>query len=222
MEDVRISPNPWLILAHLVAIIGGGYSLGYLYACLATFSTWGLGPILLVNSGVALTLLIRSPQLRFQLRYQHNRKIWGPGLTLFGLSLGAALVSRCVSGNVAAMGWPSAVAWLTVLWIPFVEELLFRGYFSTLLPNLPRWFWIYSSGLLFALAHTHPTVSPLFLPAPPLGPFLLGCLCAYLLQTTGTLWSAILLHAAGNATVIVFQNLDARWLDWLNWLYLKS
>jgi membrane protease YdiL (CAAX protease family) len=136
-------------------------------------------------------------------------------------------MSRALAGDAAvAAARPEPVplaplAW--ILWIPPIEELVFRRgvgrLFRRLAPGLiwPAWF----SSLTFALVHAEPTLAHLLAGRVglPLGPFLLGLGCEAALAASGRLLPAVLLHAACNGTATIFALIDPRWLDWLGFLY---
>jgi len=149
--------------------------------------------------------------------------VWGyaPALLVIFGALGLALVS----GNF----WPGGsqvntvtppTAWM--VWIPIVEELVFRVGISRLFQKYAPHLWAsWFAAICFALVHSHPTVANLLAARVglPLGPFLLGLACEGLIVTTGRLLPAIVLHAACNATVLIFIWLDPRWLEWFGILY---
>ncbi|RZA15411.1 MAG: CPBP family intramembrane metalloprotease [Proteobacteria bacterium] len=104
------------------------------------------------------------------------------------------------------------------LWVPVVEEIIFRRFVSEWIGRRAPGLWaVYLSALAFALAHT----SPMSQPWPPLGPFLLGFGCTWVYRATGRLLAPILLHAACNASAILFAIYAPTWLNHLNWLYQK-
>ncbi len=125
------------------------------------------------------------------------------------------------------MGDPTAstatLPWAWILWIPVVEEIVFRAGIGDALRRTSgsllwgSWF----SAVTFALVHADPTLARTLAGEVglPLGPFLLGLLCEALYVKTGRLLPVILLHAVCNATAALFALGDARWLDWLGFLY---
>lgn len=78
---------------------------------------------------------------------------------------------------------------------PVVEEIFFRGFVFAGLRG--RYGWRRAaliSSALFALIHAVPTaVLPIFI---------LGCIFAYLYQRSGSIWPAILMHAATNSLAL--------------------
>jgi membrane protease YdiL (CAAX protease family) len=109
-----------------------------------------------------------------------------------------------------------------IIWVPFAEEIVFRGgcgrFFSRF---APRFVAAYVSALLFAFVHSAPTVEHVLTGQVgiPLGPFLLALVCETLLIYGRSIWCVIGLHAACNASIALFAAIDARWLDWLGYLY---
>lgn len=145
---------------------------------------------------------------------------WLPALTVFGAVVGAALIS---SGGqpTGALPGPRALIW--ILWVPVVEEWVFRAGFGL-------WFrrrlgviaGCWTSALFFSLMHSLPVRDRIlsgaagFLP----GPFLLGLACEVILVRSGRLLPAIALHMVCNLSGPLFGYLDPRWLEWLGYLYL--
>lgn len=81
--------------------------------------------------------------------------------------------------------------------VPFAEELYFRGaLFTGLLRSNPAFVAVWTSSLAFVLAHPKPRdFAPLFLVALVLGE---------LRRLGGSIWAPVALHAAFNATTLLF------------------
>jgi membrane protease YdiL (CAAX protease family) len=212
-------------LAFLSAFLIVGYGLGIFYNSLSTIDPRPLLTITLLHLSLGLVALSVSHSVR---RLVDPRKLTLgaslPALILTFATLALAMSSRLLSGKALpfpSFGWED---YLIVLAIPVGEEILYRGLLQDFIKRwCPHLGWtLYGSALIFALAHTHPTWDPLVIPAPPVGVFLLGGLCAYLRHRTGALWAPIALHISANLTVYLFQWLDPRWLDWLGMLYLSK
>jgi membrane protease YdiL (CAAX protease family) len=112
---------------------------------------------------------------------------------------------------------------LTIVWIPVVEEIVFRlGFGSWLRRIWSGWMGMYCSALFFAWMHSQPTLERLSEGhlGLPLGPFVLGCFCEVIYKYSGRLGPAILFHGVCNATGWLFAAWDPRVLDWLAWLYI--
>ena len=90
-----------------------------------------------------------------------------------------------------------AVILMAVIVAPVAEEIIFRGYFYGVIRRfggrIPA---ILTSSLLFASIHVH-------LPSVP-GLCILAMILCFLYERTGSLWAPITLHAAFNASTIVF------------------
>jgi len=83
-----------------------------------------------------------------------------------------------------------------VLWVPFVEELFFRGFLLTYwIPKYGRVRSILLVSLVFMFAHSHPG---LYFPV-----FMSSVLISYLFIKTKSLWPAFLSHAALNLLVVI-------------------
>lgn len=94
------------------------------------------------------------------------------------------------------------VALMTVVIVPFAEELIFRGVLLSYLlergpsdPTRRTWAAVLVSSLVFGLVH----VDPLLIP----GTTALGIAAALLRLRTGSLWPAIALHQLNNALATV-------------------
>lgn len=145
-----------------------------------------------------------------------------PAAAVLLLALAAVVVSRVfVSGASYFQPSMQQIAW--VLWIPFVEEIVFRLGTGAFFRRLGGKIWgSYFSAVVFAVVHTRPTISRIIAMqvGVPLGPLLLGFCCEALFLRYGRLAPLVLFHAACNATVVIFMVGDGRWLDWLGFLYM--
>jgi membrane protease YdiL (CAAX protease family) len=129
------------------------------------------------------------------------------------------LLSRLFVPGAPPLEWPApdGLLLLTGVWIPVIEECIFRGAVGRWLQTKLGAYWgIYLSAIFFAALHSSPPQSWM----PPIGPFLLALCCELIVRISGRLAPAILLHACCNASPLVFALLDARWLGWLSELYL--
>lgn len=86
--------------------------------------------------------------------------------------------------------------------VPFYEEYLFRGFlFGWLKRVTPAWLAIVITAALFALVHgLFATRSPLYGAIGTAEIFALGCLLAWWVNRTGSLWPAYAIHIVNNAT----------------------
>lgn len=110
----------------------------------------------------------------------------------------------------------------SVVWIPIVEELLFRVIIGNHLRKLAGNFWgSYCSVICFAFVHSIPTADRIIALdiGLALGPLLLAIVCEYLYLKSGSILPAILFHAVANSSVVIFVYYDSRWLGWLSFFY---
>lgn len=194
------------------------YALAWLYGLLPE-PRWAY--VALIHTPLALGILWKGQRAEADLswgpRWRFIARYAGP-LYLLGI-VGACLLSRLVVRGAPEITTP---AWdyrlfLTVVWIPLIEECIFRGGVGRWLQSkLGLFTGMYLSALIFAAMHSSPPQNWM----PPLGPFLLAFACEGIVRITGRLTPAILLHACCNASPLVFACLDTRWLDWLSALYL--
>lgn len=170
-------------------------------------------------AGAVVAVVVRRRELRPLLSIDS----WPPYLAAGFVLVGAALLATATRLAGGAPSAPAVVfqpAW--ILWIPLVEELVFRVGIGAALRRIGPVTWgIWFSALVFALAHSAPTFERMIAGqvGVPLGPFALALICEGLYLKTGRLLPIVALHAACNATPLVFGVIDARWLDWLGFLY---
>jgi CAAX prenyl protease-like protein len=123
------------------------------------------------------------------------------------------------SGQLASLAQPERGIWFTfralgsVLTIPIVEELAFRGYIPRRLvarrfeavayEHTPIWT-ILLSALLFALLHDATSAA-----------LVVGLLYGLLARWTGGLREAVIAHATTNAALLVHGVLTHDWTSWL-------
>jgi len=109
-----------------------------------------------------------------------------------------------------------------VMFIPFVEELVFRVGLGGFLRRIGGNLWGgYFSAVLFSLAHSFPTWERLMggQSGLVLGPLVLGIFLEWLWIKTGNFWAIWLFHAAANSTIFIFGRWDTRWFQWLDFLF---
>ena len=80
-------------------------------------------------------------------------------------------------------------------WVPFVEELTFRGLGYTLLARFGQWQAILSVGLLFGLAHGLVAELPIIV--------VFGCMLAFVRARTDSVYPGMLLHGAFNLIALI-------------------
>jgi membrane protease YdiL (CAAX protease family) len=132
----------------------------------------------------------------------------------------AAFTSRTISSAVSA---PLPAWWaLPVLWVPIVEEVVYRGFIGKWFRKYGGNLWgTYLSAALFAFVHMLPDWRENWFQeiGVPLGPFVLGLCCEYIYVKSRNITAAVAFHMAANASVIIFSVTDARWLEWLRIFY---
>jgi membrane protease YdiL (CAAX protease family) len=80
-------------------------------------------------------------------------------------------------------------------WIPFVEELTYRGLGYSVLERFGRWPAIAGVGLVFGLSHGLLTTLPVIVA--------FGCVLAWIRSETGSVFPGMLLHATFNLIALV-------------------
>jgi len=152
---------------------------------------------------------------------KYPRVVYLPSLVVVFFILLCLCISSFIGGAVASeVPW---VMWLTVLWVPVIEEVLFRAGISRFLRKIGGHMWGgYFSAILFALVHTIPSAQNFanFNVGIPLGPLFLGLACEALYICRGKILPVIMLHMVCNLSVLVFTYLDTRWFTWLRYFYL--
>ena len=89
---------------------------------------------------------------------------------------------------------------LTVTILPaFCEEIVFRGMIANgfLRSYRNRWGAVLLSGAIFSLFHANP--------AQTVHQFVLGCLLAFLIQRSGSVWTCVIVHFVNNLFTVVFE-----------------
>ncbi|MEN9835961.1 MAG: Type prenyl endopeptidase Rce1-like [Pseudomonadota bacterium] len=198
-------------------------TLGEIYQFTSTLITPAWLAAATVNSVLALATLIYLKARATGLLRSGPRIVYAPALAvLVGSTLLAKLTAQDTLVDVDREKlWYFAAS---ILWIPVIEELVFRGSVSQLLKQKVPPFWAsWFSALIFTLVHGTPTLERILSGQLgfALGAFLLGICCEALVYFSGSLLPAVALHAACNATVMIFGVINPRWLDWLGPLYLK-
>lgn len=191
----------------------------YLFSQTHLDGTWQ--PIALVNGILACVVFFMSAQKQVFGWRGLTFRFFYPSIFILAAVAGLSLLSRLVGGATTEV--THADIWAFVLVIPLVEEVVFRIGFGSVFRRYGGPIWgAYFSALLFALVHTLPTPEKLFSLqiGLPLGPFLLGLCAEWLYTNSSRLWPIYAFHAACNGTVLIFQLIDARWLDWLELFYI--
>lgn len=184
---------------------------------LLPFSVWLAAALL--NTLISVCLLAKYHR---HIVFQTSGYFYLPaGLVLLGCVL-AILVSSHYSSPLQERGSIPPRQYLFVVWIPLIEEVVFRfglgRWFRSVIGNL----WGgYCAAFCFSYVHSFPTLAKVMtgnigIVLPPL---LLGLACEYLFVKSRSLLPSIALHTACNATVLLFLVFDQRWFGWLKIFY---
>jgi membrane protease YdiL (CAAX protease family) len=205
-------------LLYLAVLILLGWTLSIFYGFISHTLPPGWLSIAVLHSVIALALWRFGTSLRASVRWGFGAYL--PAAFIVVGSLGLAWLSRVLFGGAPPLDGSLDVRILGfVVWIPIVEELVFRYGIGTWARQRLGNFWgAYGSALVFAMAHGSGSWDQL---AVPLGPLLLALCCEWLYVVSGRLTAAMAFHAACNASGWIFAAIDERWLDWLQALYLK-
>jgi len=212
-----MSLSPRRLILSFILLILCGWGMGIFYGALGTLLIPSWLPIACVNSALALLILRLTPG-----NAAPKMPIWQSFVPALGVLLGIlflCLGSRLMLGPFVAQEGSWDWSFLAfILWIPVIEECVFRQGIGGMLRRKLGLFWgSYGSALLFALAHGGISLWPNM----PLGPLLLGLGCEWIFIRTGRLSAAIAFHAVCNGSAEIFSVLDPRWLQWLQLLYLR-
>ena len=143
-----------------------------------------------------------------------------PALSLLVCYFLAVIISSFI--GIPSTGDLASYHLWSIVWIPVVEELLFRVIVGNYLRTLVGNFWgCYCSVVCFAFVHSMPTLDRLITLNIGLavGPLLVAIVCEYLYVKSGSILPAILFHAVANSSVAIFIYYDSRWLSWLEVFY---
>jgi len=103
-----------------------------------------------------------------------------------------------VLGEAEALLGPITLLLVIVILAPVAEELLFRGaVLSGLLARYPQWLAVALSSGMFAILHLHPAHFSITA--------ILGLFCAWTVLRMGSIWPAIVLHAAYNGSAMMMD-----------------
>lgn len=212
------------LIASLILSIALGLLLGFLYASIAKTYDYAWLLIVCLHSvlGLAFVKFLAASRATMP-KSSAYLSLCPAALVLIGSFLISTITRHLIPGAIPETPFLDAKLLAIVVWVPWAEELLFRGGLGRIFEYyLGSWWGSYNSSLVFALAHASGAVNSIGLPIIPAGPFLLGMLCSYIYRKTGRLSGAIALHMACNTTPIIFSYLDPRWLEWLQSLYLRG
>ncbi len=205
-------------LLFFLLLILLGWALSIFYGFINQILPPGWLSIAILHSGIAVGLWRFGSSLSLPARM--GFRAFFPAIFIVLGSFAGALLSRTLIEGAPPIDTSMDLRLVAfVVWIPIVEELVFRfGMGGWARQKLGPFWGAYGSALVFAMAHGVGAWDQL---AVPLGPLLLGLACEGLYLISGRLTAAVALHAACNASGWIFAALDERWLDWLQDLYLK-
>jgi membrane protease YdiL (CAAX protease family) len=216
---IQISPRQ--ILSLFAVALFFTLSLGTIYNFHSASSLESWQFIAVVNTVLGLVFLVARQRWQLDVPSRVRPWLWFlPSLLFLLIVLLAPTISRNFGSPTVQSPAPYWLAF--VLWVPVVEELVFRGLIGRVMRRLGSPLWAgYFSALTFALMHTLPTWESMlaFKMGLPVGPLVLGGICEYLYYKSGKIVVPMLFHAVANFSVVVFSMMDSRWFDWLNFLY---
>lgn len=199
-----------------ILLLVGVLAAGVIFAeCSAGISQFLRAPLwfssALVNSGLAGWVVFYGPAREVVPNVLHTASLmrWLRDQPWIAYLPGLMVLLGAWGWMRGALSMPIAISNMqlaTLLWVPVVEEWVFRKGVG---PWLRRYsgslFWgSYLSILLFSFLHVSPTLAHLleWKIGFPLGPLLLGAACEFLYVSTGKLGPCIVLHAICNGVVI--------------------
>ncbi|MEZ4742383.1 MAG: CPBP family intramembrane glutamic endopeptidase [Bdellovibrionota bacterium] len=201
--------NPWFSAAVINSVLSLLFVI-YLLVFSSKAVDYRQKPLRIFQCQSAFNQLIRKPYIAYSPAI----------LVLVFILIGSFLTAQWGDAKRLDFGLRN-YAW--VFWVPIIEEIVFRCCIGNFFRKNAGIFWgSYFSVLVFALAHSMPTVSNILSLkiGVPLGPLFLALFCEIIYVGSGKLGPAITLHAVCNASVIIYSIIDARWLEWLGFLYL--
>jgi membrane protease YdiL (CAAX protease family) len=205
-------------LLYFSVLILLGWTLSLFYGFLGRMLAPGWLSIAALHSVIALAFWRLGTQLRAMVRW--DLRAYLPAVLIIAGSLGGAWLTRTFIHGAPPLDGTLDLRLLGfVIWIPIVEEVVFRyGIGGWARQRLGNFWGAYASALVFAMAHGSGAWDQLSM---PLGPLILGLCCEWLYMVSGRITAAMAFHAACNASGWIFAAIDERWLEWLQALYLK-
>lgn len=201
----------WLVLVGLLIALAYGSRAASGKPSPQVLYEWSTAVDGLVQDAVLLVLVLLIAGFDRQLLALRRPRSWPAALKLLGGALVAIYVVEIVYTAVVHPGneqgltpshWePSHAAAYVVnglvicLWVPFVEELTYRGLGYSLLAPLGQVPAIFTVGILFGLSHG------LLLTLPVIATF--GCVLAYVRAKTDSVVPGMLLHGTFNLIALI-------------------
>jgi membrane protease YdiL (CAAX protease family) len=212
------------LVGTLALIFVSGVVLAHFYqlVAFAVGSTRVSAAIIHLALGIGALSMLKRHLRPDKLMVLPNLWLLSPALVILLGSIALALGSTLIAPPSHRL--PIAhEQWVSILVIPVIEEIFFRGVLGVALRNQLGNLWGgYYSALLFSWVHSLPTLDRISIGQSGLvfGPLLLGLMCEVLMvRGNGRIIPPTALHMVCNATVPVFALIDSRWLQWLSFLY---
>jgi uncharacterized protein len=201
----------WLALIAVMVALGYGTRASSGKPDPQVLYEWSTAAGGLVQDGILLLLVLAIAGFSTRLLALRRPRALAATAGALGLALVAIYVFEATYGRLVHVGneqgltpshWEPHHAAAYVVnaivictWVPFVEELTFRGLGYSLLERFGRWPAIISVGILFGLAHG------LIESLPVLAVF--GAVLAWIRSRTGSVYPGMLLHALFNLIALV-------------------
>ena len=132
-----------------------------------------------IDVAIANSFLALFALKGFSFKRQVNlSKSIGPAFLIVVVSFAASKFSQTLSPELNKSVLDYKVILITCLWIPVVEELVYRRLFSRFLVDKNYLIWsCYLSALFFSINHSllNPNDFPINIISLPVGPFFIGC-----------------------------------------------
>jgi membrane protease YdiL (CAAX protease family) len=201
----------WLVLVAVLALLGYGSRIGSGKPDPQVLYRWSTAVGGLVQDAVVLALVLAIARGSFSLLALRRPISVKQAAVYIGCSIVAIYVFESVYAAIANPGneqgltpshWEPSHAAVYVAnsvvictWVPFVEELTFRGLGYSLLERFGRWPAIAGVGAAFGLAHG------LLVSLPIIVAF--GCVLAWIRSRTDSVFPGMILHALFNVVALV-------------------
>ncbi len=172
---------------------------------------WSTAALGLIQDGIVLAIVLALARGNFGLLALRQPDSWPAALRVLGIAIVGIYIFEVAYSAIVHPGneqgltpthWEPAHAAAYIVngivictFIPFVEELTFRGLGYSLLERFGRWPAILSVGVIFGLAHG------LILSLPVIA--VLGALLAWIRSRTDSVYPGMLLHSAFNLVALI-------------------
>ena len=172
---------------------------------------WSTAALGLIQDGIVLAIVLALARGNFGLLALRRPESWPAALRVLGIAIVGIYIFEVAYSAIVHPGneqgltpshWEPTHAAAYIVngvvictFIPFVEELTFRGLGYSLLERFGRWTAILSVGVIFGLAHG------LILSLPVIA--VLGALLAWIRSRTDSVYPGMLLHSAFNLVALI-------------------